>query len=1044
MTAEARAGAVRKALAVLVLLCACRREESPSQRLRSLAAHSGRPIDARLTGFDWPAARVQRATHASLLDPARLELAGAASTVIQSQINDSSARARHESGAAYLLIDHDRDAIDALESAVRQSPTNAAYWSDLAAARYTLAVSEKRPHELPQALADADHALRLDPKLHDALFNRALIMEALGISEAARRAWQRYAVADPWSHWSAEAMHHLGGLPVVTRRDEFQLHLAAATLALHAGDDAPLTALARNYPQEARTWSEGPLLAQWADAVRKGDARTGADTLAIVRTLGAALAEFNHVYMAADVAGVIDRADPAQLQRLADAHAIYRDARVLYKERRIADAQQKLQEARDLFALSNSPMALIADYYLGSFLLGSNRPLEALHDLYALGARVDPSRYAALAAEIGWEKSVCHASVGQWQEAIRNAGSSRKLFSRLGETENLGEMDLLLAGDLTKTSQPDAAWKARIAAFPVLSRSGSSDRIQISLISAMNAEVAQGRLDSALALAGIALDELHHTNQPSSAALAEATRAESLSESGDLVGARNAIRRARTYTAAVRDGESRRWTSAGIDIAEGVVIRSENPVAAIRLIDSAIAFYEPRYRNVLPKAYLERGRTEVRAGNDRAALGDFETGLQEIDSQRSAIVDKDLRGTFYDTEPELFSEAVALLLRHGDRARAFEFSDRARARSVYEQLARGGTVALHATTAQVQSALPNGTALLEYGLLRDSVAIFYLTATRSGVVQVAVKRSALAAMVDRSTDALQRPRDLHVTQDAVANLYHVLIQPVAASLAGIHELVIVPDRQLHGVPFSALYDTSRGRYVIDDFGVSVATNAGAILSRNERQTLAPVLVVGDPDDESAAALKDASSEAEAIAAMYSSSTLLSGASATRARFIAAARRSALIHYAGHASSDAFDTVGALHLAGSAGDLDTGAIATLHLQNAPLVVLAACGTMRGNPEHIEGMPSLARAFLAAGARNVIGTLWDVDDEAVAPLFRRVHQQLRNGVLPADALRSAQLAYVHSADAHDRHPATWGAVELLGYTNDKPSTATKRSE
>jgi CHAT domain-containing protein len=267
-------------------------------------------------------------------------------------------------------------------------------------------------------------------------------------------------------------------------------------------------------------------------------------------------------------------------------------------------------------------------------------------------------------------------------------------------------------------------------------------------------------------------------------------------------------------------------------------------------------------------------------------------------------------------------------------------------------------------------------------------------------------------------------------------------------LVGIHELVIVPDREIHEVPFAGLYDARRGRYVVDDFRVSVATNARAILDSGQRQTLTPVLIVGDPDEENATALKDAASEAKAIAALYPSPTLLSGASATRARFVAAARRSALIHYAGHASSDSFSTVGTLHLAGEAagdsGDLDTAAIAGLHLQNAPLVVLAACGTMRGNPEHIEGMPSIARAFLTAGARNVVGTLWDVDDEAVAPLFRQLHQQLRNGAAPADALRNAQLALAHGPDAHDRHPATWAPVELLGYTDGRLSTVSKRSK
>jgi CHAT domain-containing protein len=1046
MTAEAIR--VRNALSVLMLLalCACRGEQSPSEKLRALASHSGRPIEARLTGFDWPAARLQRATHASLLDPARLDLAGAASTVIQSQLSDLSARARHESGAAYLLIDRDRDAIDALDSAVRQSPNNAAYWSDLAAARFTLAVTENRPHELPQALADADHALRLDSKLHDALFNRALIIEALGISEAARRAWQRYAAADPSSHWSAEALHHLGDLRVVTTRDEFQHRIAAATRALP--DTAALIALARNFPQEARTWSEGPLLAKWADAFHKGDSRTATETLTVVRTFGGALGEFNHVQSVADIVATIDRADAAHKKILADAHAIYRDGRVLYKDRRIADAQTKLQEARALFAGTGSPMTFIADYYLANCLLGANKPLEALKTLGALAARVDVNRYPALIAEIGWDESVCHAAVGQWEAAIHNANNSRTVFRRLGESQNCAEMDMLLADDLSLISQPAGAWKARVAAFPVLSQGGSLDRIQISVISAMNADIAQGRLDSALALARVALDELRQTHQPSVVASAEATRAESLSESGQAKAALAAIARARSSAAAVPDAEMRRFTQAAIDIAEGAVVRKDNPAASIQLIDSAISFYAPRYHGVLPKAFLERGRTHVRAGDDDAALADFENGLRGVEAQRSSILDKNLRGAFYDTEPALFSEATELLLRRRNGLRAFEFSDRARARSVYE--GRGGTrPANHSKIAEdVQRALPQDSALIEYAILRDSIAIFYISSTEKGFVQIAVTPTAIAAMVQRCSDAIQRRLDLRVAQQASADLFRLLIEPIDSRLAGIRNLIIVPDRELHGVPFPALYDPHRGRYVLDDFNVCVTTNATTVLNANESGALGPVLVVGDPRDGNVVELQDAATEAEAIAAMYPAATLLAGERATRARFIAASRRSGLIHYAGHANSDLFEAAGSLHLAadsaGNSGDLDSASVAALHLQNAPLVILAACGTIRGNPEHMEGMPSIARAFLAAGARNVIGTLWDVDDESAAPLFRRLHQELRNGASPSAALRNAQLALAHGAHGRDRHPATWAPVELLGYTNDGPAIARTRSD
>jgi CHAT domain-containing protein len=530
-------------------------------------------------------------------------------------------------------------------------------------------------------------------------------------------------------------------------------------------------------------------------------------------------------------------------------------------------------------------------------------------------------------------------------------------------------------------------------------------------------------------------------------ATAEAARAESLSAFGQPAEALSAITRARTSAATIGDAELRQSTQAAIDIAEGAVIREKNPAASMRLINSAVSFYMPRYRSVLPKAYLELGRTHSRAGEDDAALADFENGLREIDTQRSSITDKESRAAFYDTEPMLFSEAIELLLRHGDAVRAFDFSDRARARSVFEQES-GPRVSRSGTGEDIQHTLPTDSALIEYVILRNSVAIFYFSSTANGVIQVPANSSAIAAMVDRCSDSLQHQRELRVVQQASAGLYRVLIDPLGTHLAGIRRLIVIPDRELHNVPFAALYDPRRNRYLLDDFTICIAANAKTILNRSTHGALAPVLVVGDPSDENLTGLRDAKNEAETIASMYPTSTLLSGERATRARFIAAAHRSGLIHYAGHANSDSFDVNGSLHLAGdsagNSGDLDRNAVAALDLQNAPLVVLAACGTMRGNPEHMEGMPSIARAFLAAGARNVIGTLWDVDDEAVAPLFRRLHEELRSGVTPSDALRNAQLALVHSADAHNRHPSTWAPVELLGYTPERPVLATKRSD
>ena len=49
-------------------------------------------------------------------------------------------------------------------------------------------------------------------------------------------------------------------------------------------------------------------------------------------------------------------------------------------------------------------------------------------------------------------------------------------------------------------------------------------------------------------------------------------------------------------------------------------------------------------------------------------------------------------------------------------------------------------------------------------------------------------------------------------------------------------------------------------------------------------------------------------------------------------------------------------------------------------NADVVVLSACETGVGRLEGQEGIMNLARAFLAAGAKSVVASLWEVDDRS----------------------------------------------------------------
>jgi CHAT domain-containing protein len=95
--------------------------------------------------------------------------------------------------------------------------------------------------------------------------------------------------------------------------------------------------------------------------------------------------------------------------------------------------------------------------------------------------------------------------------------------------------------------------------------------------------------------------------------------------------------------------------------------------------------------------------------------------------------------------------------------------------------------------------------------------------------------------------------------------------------------------------------------------------------------------------------------------------------------------------------------------GQDGILTAEEIASLDLRGTELVVLSACETGLGRVAGGEGVMGLTRAFHLAGARNVVASLWKVDDIATAALMGLFYHKLwHEDKPPVVALREAQLA------------------------------------
>jgi hypothetical protein len=249
-------------------------------------------------------------------------------------------------------------------------------------------------------------------------------------------------------------------------------------------------------------------------------------------------------------------------------------------------------------------------------------------------------------------------------------------------------------------------------------------------------------------------------------------------------------------------------------------------------------------------------------------------------------------------------------------------------------------------------------------------------------------------------------------------------------LPGLHTLVVSPDGPLHELPFDALRGPDG--YVVDRWRVAIVPSA-SVLAARPRSSDQPVsaLVVAAPDVVGFAALPFARDEAaiasERIGA--EATTLLVGDAATAAALgrLPLAKFSVL-HFASHAEvDDAVPLRSALLLAPDGGDGRWRADAIYRLQlDAALVVLSACRTSAGAQSRGEGVMSLARAFLYAGARATVATQWDIGDAAGPAFADAMYRQLGTGA----PLVAAVAASKRELRRRDARPRDWAGYVLVG--------------
>lgn|GEM_PF-2038467 len=321
-----------------------------------------------------------------------------------------------------------------------------------------------------------------------------------------------------------------------------------------------------------------------------------------------------------------------------------------------------------------------------------------------------------------------------------------------------------------------------------------------------------------------------------------------------------------------------------------------------------------------------------------------------------------------------------------------------------------------------------------------------------------------------------------------------VFDPLLSAIRGYKKIFFASDGDLNRLPFETL-PLSNGRHLIDEYYISYLSSSRDLLSltsKSNRESSKP-LVIADPDfdlgysndlsnppkqQEQYKRLKGTNEEGKQIADKLGIQPWL-GEAALEGK-LKSYRSPSILHIATHGffrEDPKYDTRKELHkldftewlnldntdhpervemqnpllrsglvLAGANtaskgravpleaedGILTAEDVTGLNLLGTELVVLSACETGLGEARTGEGVFGLRRAFILAGAKTLIISLWKVPDEQTKELMVEFYDHILAGYSRAESLRLAQLAIKKKYP----HPFFWGAFICQGKPNPLP--------
>jgi CHAT domain-containing protein len=1009
--------------AIVVLAMSACRPAPPSGRAALAAAVSTTlPFDARLSGGFAPGSANTTRSASGVTSELSPDTKIAIALLEKRLAEEPSPDALADVGVAYLVQGDVDRAINLLGDAAKQT-RSATPWSDLSAAYLVKAnrTPARRIEYLARALEASERSLREAPS-SEALFNRALARHGWSPYTDAPPAWAEYVAIERDPAWRTAAGRLAAARPAVDRAsDRWAGRIAEFQRRLEASDHTFVRETVSDHAEASLEFLEQELLARWGRNTLSNNIGVARAALTQGRLLASTVKDVTGDTLPVDAVAAAESGSG----RLARAHVDYADGVAKYDSDDFAGAKRAFLLAHQAFVTANAPHRSWTSMQLATIAFQEGNLAAAERDLGAVERTIGARSYATLRGRMLRLRGLVRLRQWRLADALEAFRQSAAVFEAASERDQAVTLYHHLADTLRTLGEQSESWIYVGRTLEGLAHVRKPLRRYLLLYNASLFASRQELFEAALIFqnATVRAAEESGTN-----AVLEALVQRGLIQvrRGDLARARADIATVETRVSALPASAVKTYVSAELDIVRGRL----GGDAAGEGLRRAISFFEKAEPGRVPALYLLLARASQPDAESALAAG-----IARLESQQAGVGDEALKISYFDESWTLFQEMVMLQAARGDQTRAFEYSERSRARALLA-VTQGSTRSRTRTLAEIQAALPAATVLVHYASLADRILTWAITSTSSSLVETRIDELELGRLIERQRAEILARADLTAVN---TRLYALLVAPVRSAMSGAATVVLVPDSRLQQVAFAALRDAATGRYLIEDHALLVTPSASFFADARSAASrshigLSSALLIGNPEAAGAAPLPGAQSEVAAAARLYSRHEVLRGRSATKERFLALAPAYDIVHFGGHAFvNPEYPLLSRLVFADDSGveqSLFAHEISRLRFPRTRVVMLAACSTAAGAVSRGEGVVGLARPFLAGGVPLVVASQWDVDDRATEQLSLVFHRELVATRDPVAALRAAQLSMLRSGDPDRAAPVSWGAFVAVG--------------